>query len=67
MPSVLAEVGYLSHPADEMVLLTEEARERAAQGIVSGVRRYVERGGLLEKLARRERERARAAQGASAD
>ncbi len=67
MPSILVEVGYLSHPADEMVLLTEEARQRAAQGIVSGIRRYVERGGLLEKLARRERERARASQEVSAD
>lgn len=67
MPSVLVEVGYLSHPADEAALLTEEARERAAQGIVSGIRSYVERGGLLEKLARRERERARAAREASAD
>ena len=59
MPSVLVEVGYLSHPVDEAVLATEEARERAARGIVSGIRRYVEQGGLLERLAERERETAR--------
>jgi len=55
MPSVLVEVGYLSHPADERLLATDEMRERAANGIANGIRRYVERGGLLEKLASRER------------
>ena len=61
MPSVLVEVGYLSHPVDEAVLAMEETRERAARGIVSGIKRYVEDGGLLERLAEREREAARAA------
>jgi len=54
-------VGYLSHPVDEAVLAMEETRERAARGIASGIRRYVEEGGLLERLAERERETARAA------
>jgi N-acetylmuramoyl-L-alanine amidase len=57
MPSVLVEVGYLSHPADETILATEELRERAAMGIANGVRKYVDEGGLLDKLALRERER----------
>jgi N-acetylmuramoyl-L-alanine amidase len=61
MPSVLVEVGYLSHPADEAELATSELRERAAQGIVNGIRRYVEEGGLLPELARREKEREDAA------
>ncbi len=55
MPSVLVEVGYLSHPEDEAKLATREFRERAAQGILNGIKRYVEEGGLLPKLARRER------------
>ncbi len=67
MPAVLVEVGYLSHPADEKVLAGEEARERAAQGIVAGIRRYVERGGLLEKLARRERAGPRAGEAVAPD
>ncbi|UCC69471.1 MAG: N-acetylmuramoyl-L-alanine amidase [Armatimonadota bacterium] len=61
MPSVLVEVGYLSHEADEAELATPELRERAAQGVVNGVRRYVEEGGLLPKLARRESEKRRPA------
>jgi len=60
MPSVLVEVAYLSHPEDEALLATSALRERAAQGIVSGIKRYVDEGGLLPKLAQRERERLRA-------
>jgi N-acetylmuramoyl-L-alanine amidase len=61
MPSILVEVGYLSHPADEALLATEELRERAAMGIVNGVRKYVEQGGLLDKLALRARQSVRPA------
>lgn len=56
MPSVLVEVGYLSHPEDEAALARPEVRERAAQGIVNGLKRYLEEGGLLGKLAEREME-----------
>ena len=59
MPSVLVEVGYLSHPEDEAQLATQALRDRAARGIVNGIRRYVEEGGMLPVLARRERERLR--------
>jgi N-acetylmuramoyl-L-alanine amidase len=59
MPSVLVEVGYLSHPEDEAQLATQALRDRAARGIVNGIRRYVEEGGMLPELARRERERLR--------
>ncbi len=55
MPAALVEVGYLSHPDDEALLATDETRQHAAQGIVNGIRRYVEEGGLLPQLARRER------------
>jgi N-acetylmuramoyl-L-alanine amidase len=54
MPAVLVEVAYLSNPDDEAELLTEGLRERAALGIVNGVKRYVEEGGLLSRLAERE-------------
>ncbi|OPZ88094.1 MAG: N-acetylmuramoyl-L-alanine amidase LytC precursor [bacterium ADurb.Bin429] len=40
MPSVLLELGYLNHSRDEALLLTPEFRQRAAQGIVEGIRRY---------------------------
>ena len=61
MPSVLVEVAYLSHPDDEALLATDEFRERAALGIANGIRRYVEEGGLLARLAERERAKAREA------
>ena len=61
MPAVLVEVGYLSHPDDEALLATDETRQRAAQGIVNGIKRYVEEGGVLPQLARRERKRPRPA------
>jgi len=55
MPAVLVEVGYLSHPSDEALLATDAFRDRAAQGIVNGIKQYVEEGGLLPELAARER------------
>jgi len=54
MPAVLVEVAYLSNADDEAELLTAELRERAALGIVNGVKRYVAQGGLLSRLAERE-------------
>ena len=56
MPAVLVEVGYLSNPADEAELATSGLRDRAAQGIVNGIRRFVEQGGLLPRLERRRSE-----------
>jgi N-acetylmuramoyl-L-alanine amidase len=61
MPAVLVEVAYLSHPDDEALLASDEFRERAAEGIVNGIRRYVAEGGLLARLAERERAKAREA------
>jgi len=56
MPAVLVEVAYLSNPADEAELATSGLRDRAAQGIANGVRRFVEQGGLLPRLERRRSE-----------
>jgi len=53
MPAVLVEVAYLSHPDDEAQLATPEFRQRAAEGIVNGIKRYAEEGGLLASLAGR--------------
>lgn len=53
MPAVLAEVAYLSHPEDEALLATSEFRDRAAQGIVNGVKRYVQESDLLDLLTDR--------------
>src|SRR4030042_3974856 len=54
MPAVLVEVAYLSHPEDERELATAELRERAAQGIANGVKRWVNEGGVLSRMALRE-------------
>ena len=55
MAAVLVEVAYLSHPSDEALLATDAFRDNAAEGIVNGIKRYVEEGGLLARLVERER------------
>ncbi len=62
MPAVLVEVGYLSHPDDEAQLATDAFREKAAEGIANGIRRYVEEGGILARMAEREARQARGTQ-----
>ena len=42
MPSVLAEISFVSNPADEKLLKTEEHRERIADSLFAGVRTYLE-------------------------
>jgi N-acetylmuramoyl-L-alanine amidase len=54
MPAVLVEVGYLSHPEDEAELATDDLRQRAAEGIVAGIKRYADEGGVLPGLLERE-------------
>lgn len=54
MPAVLVEVGYLSNREDEAKLADADFREQAAQGIVSGIKRWVEEGGLLSRLVERD-------------
>ena len=42
MPSVLVEVGYIDHSVEGRLLNTPEFRQRAAQGIVNGIKRYLQ-------------------------
>ena len=37
MPAVLLELGFLSNPTDEAVMLTEEYQDKCAQAIVDGI------------------------------
>jgi N-acetylmuramoyl-L-alanine amidase len=42
MPSVLAEISFVSNPDEERLLRTSEHRQRIAQGIYEGVRSYLD-------------------------
>ena len=42
MPSVLAEIGFLTNPADETMLRTEQHREKIAEALYKGIASYVE-------------------------
>jgi N-acetylmuramoyl-L-alanine amidase len=42
MPSVLAEISFVSNPEEERLLRTPEHRQRIAQGIFVGVRSYLD-------------------------
>ncbi len=42
MPSVLSEVSFLSNPTDESMLKKAEHRQRVAEGLFTGVRKYLE-------------------------
>jgi len=42
MPSILAEIAFVSHPAEEKRLKSPDHRERIAQSLFVGVRRYLE-------------------------
>jgi N-acetylmuramoyl-L-alanine amidase len=42
MPSVLSEVSFLSNPTDESLLKKAEHRQRVAEGLFTGVRKYLE-------------------------
>lgn len=41
MPAVLLELGFLSNPADEALMLTEEYQNKCAQAIVDGIVEYL--------------------------
>ena len=41
MPSVLAEIAFISNPADEQSLKKPENRQRAADGLYRGIERYL--------------------------
>ncbi|HEX9224462.1 MAG TPA: N-acetylmuramoyl-L-alanine amidase [Candidatus Acidoferrales bacterium] len=42
MPSVLAEISFLSNPADEQLLKRPDARQRIAEGLYQGVASYLQ-------------------------
>lgn len=44
MPAVLVEVGFISHPNEELKLTRKDFQELIADGIVAGIRRYYENG-----------------------
>lgn len=41
MPAVLLEVGFMSNPVEEALLLQEEFQNRVAEGIVEGIKEYL--------------------------
>jgi N-acetylmuramoyl-L-alanine amidase len=41
MPSILAEISFVSNPADEHRLATSEYRERIAESLYRGIAKYV--------------------------
>jgi N-acetylmuramoyl-L-alanine amidase len=40
MPSILAEVGFISHPASEEYFLTQESRDQVAEALYKGIEDY---------------------------
>jgi N-acetylmuramoyl-L-alanine amidase len=50
MPSVLAEVGFLSNPRDEELLKKPEYRDRLAEALYRGVERYAQSLGQTQAL-----------------
>ncbi len=50
MPSVLAEIGFLSNPRDEALLKKPEYRERMAEALYRGVERYAQSLGQTQAL-----------------
>jgi N-acetylmuramoyl-L-alanine amidase len=40
MPSVLAEIGFVSNPRDEALLKRPEMRQRIAEALYKGIERY---------------------------
>jgi N-acetylmuramoyl-L-alanine amidase len=48
MPAVLVEVGYLSNPREESLLVSPEYQQKAAEGILSGIQDF-----MRDRVARR--------------
>ena len=47
MPSVLAEVSFISNPRDEALLQTSQFRERIAAGLFAGLNGYLKKGSRM--------------------
>jgi N-acetylmuramoyl-L-alanine amidase len=52
MPSVLAEVSFLSNPKHEALLQTGEFRERVAASLYTGLNAYLKKNRSAESKAR---------------
>jgi N-acetylmuramoyl-L-alanine amidase len=55
MPSILAEISFLSNPADEKRLKTPEYRQRIAESLYRGISRYVNGLGGVKVASRIEK------------
>ena len=55
MPSILAEISFLSNPADERRLRTPEYRQRIAESLYRGIARYVDGLGGLKVASKIEK------------
>ena len=55
MPSILAEISFLSNPGDERRLRTPEYRQRIAESLYRGIARYVNGLGGLNVASRMEK------------
>src|SRR2546422_8437018 len=56
MPSILAEISFLSNPRDERLLKRRDYRQKVAQSLYQGITRYVDNLGgtrMLERAQRR--------------
>ena len=42
IPTVIVECGFISNPEEKVLLQSEEYQEKIAEGIVKGVRKYIE-------------------------
>jgi N-acetylmuramoyl-L-alanine amidase len=51
MPSVLAEVSFLSNPTDELLLKKPETRQRIAEGLYRGIESYLHSTNSLTSTA----------------
>jgi len=40
MPSILVEMGFISHPEEEQLLVNEEYQDRLARTIFEGIKRF---------------------------
>jgi len=52
MPSVLAEVSFLSNPKDEALLQTSQFRERIAASLFAGLNAYLKKNRPAEAKAK---------------
>ncbi|MCX7990479.1 MAG: N-acetylmuramoyl-L-alanine amidase [Proteobacteria bacterium] len=48
MPSILVEVSFITHPTEGRRLASESYREKIAEGIMNGIKEYIERTALVK-------------------